>query len=198
MILQPKYMIGDEIHSAVKSIEKDDKLYQEKNFSLRLQAIDDIEFHVIERIDGLMESNDAPDEIIFLKNYAEKVRNRLENVNIKMFHRLRTEILQSNDKRKFLMDLLNEYLDYNVNIFPQQDANGYDDLDIFLNGLLTNQQLPAETIHTEPEMVFYQKTPARIIFELIKKAAFKPHDVFFDLGSGLGQVTLLVNLLTSV
>ena len=47
-------------------------------------------------------------------------------------------------------------------------------------------------------MVYYQKTPARIIFELIKKASFQPDDVFYDLGSGLGQVTMLVNLFASV
>lgn len=58
--------------------------------------------------------------------------------------------------------------------------------------------MPEETLDREPEMIFYQKTPARIILELINKADFKPHDVFFDLGSGLGQVSILVNLLTSV
>ena len=47
-------------------------------------------------------------------------------------------------------------------------------------------------------MIYYQKTPARIIFELIKRADFQPGDVFYDLGSGFGQVTMLVNLLTSV
>jgi hypothetical protein len=33
---------------------------------------------------------------------------------------------------------------------------------------------------------------------MIEKADFKPEDVFFDLVSGLGQVTILVNLFTSV
>jgi precorrin-6B methylase 2 len=47
-------------------------------------------------------------------------------------------------------------------------------------------------------MVYYQKTPVRIVFEMINKAAFKRGDVFYDLGSGLGQVTILVNLLASV
>jgi len=43
-------------------------------------------------------------------------------------------------------------------------------------------------------MVFYQKTPARIIIELSKKV--NRTDVFFDIGSGIGQVAILVNLLT--
>ena len=94
------------------------------------------------------------------------------------------------------MDLINEYFD--LSSYLHQDTTGYDNLDIFLNGLLANQNLPVELQDREPEMIYYQKTPARLILELIDKAAFKPQDVFFDLGSGLGQVVILVNLLSSV
>jgi SAM-dependent methyltransferase len=45
-------------------------------------------------------------------------------------------------------------------------------------------------------MVSYQQTPARIIFELVEKAHLTGEDVFYDLGSGLGQVPTLVHLLT--
>lgn len=43
-------------------------------------------------------------------------------------------------------------------------------------------------------MVFYQKTPARVILELSKKV--NCNDVFFDIGSGVGQVVILVNLIS--
>jgi SAM-dependent methyltransferase len=45
-------------------------------------------------------------------------------------------------------------------------------------------------------MVYYQPTPARVILELVEKADIGGGDVFYDLGSGLGQVPILVNLLT--
>ena len=45
-------------------------------------------------------------------------------------------------------------------------------------------------------MVFYQPTPGRIIFELVERAALQKHDTFYDLGSGLGQVVILVSLLS--
>jgi len=115
-----------------------------------------------------------------------------------MFHQLRTGISQGRYKGQLLIDLIDEYLGNNLNTILWEETIGYDDLDMFLNGLLNSQNLPAETIEREPGMVYYQKTPARIILELIKKAEFKPSDVFFDLGSGLGQVVLLVNLLASV
>ncbi len=45
-------------------------------------------------------------------------------------------------------------------------------------------------------MVLYQRTPARIIFEMVRRGQFGPHECFYDLGSGLGHVTLLVHLLS--
>ena len=45
-------------------------------------------------------------------------------------------------------------------------------------------------------MVFYQQTPARVIFELAERAQLTPNDTFFDIGSGLGLVATLINLLT--
>lgn len=71
---------------------------------------------------------------------------------------------------------------------------GYDNLGIFINGLFCNDTIPEAQTEMEPDMVFYQKTPARIIFEMMKKVRISKEDVFFDIGSGMGQVVLLVNL----
>jgi hypothetical protein len=198
MLMQLKNILQNEILSDIETIEKDGKLCEEKNFNLRLQAIDYIEFHVVDRINALMETGEVFDLMNFLLQYAKKVKCHLENVNESMFRELRTKISKGGYKGKLLIDLIDEHFDYSLSTFLQQDAIGYDNLDMFLNGLLTKQKMPVETKDREPEMIYYQKTPARIILELIKKAEFKPHDVFFDLGSGLGQVTILVNLLTSV
>jgi hypothetical protein len=47
-------------------------------------------------------------------------------------------------------------------------------------------------------MVSFHKTPARVVFELIRLAEMGSDDMFFDIGSGLGQVVLLVNLITGI
>ena len=198
MLLQLDYRISEEILSDIEIIESDEKLYREKNFIARSQAIDHIEFHIIDRIDALTEGRESVNQLIFLKQNAKKIKFRLEEVDIRMFQQLRAKISQEGYRGKLLMDLFEEYLDDELNTIPQKDAIGYDSLDTFLNGLLTGHNLPVETKDREPEMVYYQKTPARIILELIRKAEFKPEDVFFDLGSGLGQVAILVNLLSSV
>jgi hypothetical protein len=65
--MQLKNMLQDEILSDIETIEKDEKLYREMNFNLRSQAIDYVEFHVIYRLDALMESTDAFDRMNFLK-----------------------------------------------------------------------------------------------------------------------------------
>jgi precorrin-6B methylase 2 len=67
---------------------------------------------------------------------------------------------------------------------------------VFINGLLLIEAVPLETKAREPEMVYYQPTPARIIFELVEKAQLTREDVFYDMGSGLGQAPILVHLLS--
>lgn len=168
----------------------------ERNFIIRTQAMDDIEFHVIDRIQSLKENADSFAQLNELIQYAENVKNLLSEVNTRMFQKLREQISRGNYRGQALKNLLKEYLEQQQ--VHQWYKTGYDDVDLFLNGLLTYRELPVEIREREPGMIYYQKTPARIVFELIKKAAFQSWDVFYDLGSGLGQVTMMVNLLTSV
>jgi hypothetical protein len=198
MFMQISKNLQDEILSEIENISNNQNLYQEKNFNARTDVIDYLEFHVIDRLNALIESRDIPDKINSLKEYALKIKSHLEEVNRCMFQRLRSKISQENYRGKILIDLMDKHFDNNIHAFFLQDTIGYDNLDIFLNGLLDIHDLPGETKNREPEMVYYQKTPARIILELIKRAEFKPQDVFFDLGSGMGQVTILVNILSSV
>jgi Histone methylation protein DOT1 len=198
MITQMKVTLLDEILTDIETIGNDERLLQEQTFSLRSQALDDIEFHIIDRIDALAERMGTADQLNHLRKYALKVRDQLEEVNAVMFRRIRMKILEERCRGKNLMDLIDEYFDESVNIRLRQDLTGYDSLDIFLDGVLTYQSLPAELQGREPGMIYYQKTPARIVLELVNKAAFEPQDVFFDLGSGLGQVPILVNLFSSV
>jgi hypothetical protein len=197
MLISSGNKVQDIILSEINKIGKDRSLYQEKNFDARMEAIDYLEFHIIDRIQALMETRDAPDQMNISKEYAVKVKAHLEEINNKIFLLLRKKI-QEGYKGKVLMDLMDGYFDDNISEFIYQDITDYDNLDLFFNGILINQEPPVEKIQKEPEMVYYQKAPARIILALIKRAEFKPTDVFFDLGSGFGQVSILVNLLSSV
>jgi SAM-dependent methyltransferase len=47
-------------------------------------------------------------------------------------------------------------------------------------------------------MVHLEVTPARAILDMIDHVPFRPDDVFYDIGSGLGHVALLVAWLTGI
>jgi hypothetical protein len=188
-------MVFYEIQAAIAAIEKNAALYEETHFDSRVEAIDYLEFNVIDRIEGLLQGKNQPEALIPLKRYAERVRRQLEDIDDHLFQRLRADIRTGRRTGTAFKNLIDEYVGHDSSGSRQQEEIGYDSLDEFINGLLRVQAVPIETKAREPEMVSYQQTPARIIFELVEKAHLTEEDVFYDLGSGLGQVPILVHLL---
>ena len=186
------------IRSGIETIENDTSLYEEKIFDKRIEVIDFIEFQLIDRIDALLQKTAHPDELILLKHRAEKVKSELEEIDTNLFQKLRADIRTGKYKGGEFKNLADEYVDFSLVDNKHQEEAGYDNLDIFINGFFPFHAMPEQTKELEPEMVYYQKTPARIVFELVEKCQFAKEDTFFDLGSGLGQVAILVNLLTGV
>jgi SAM-dependent methyltransferase len=187
-----------EMQSHIEAIEKNDALYEEKNFDKRVEAVDFIEFHVIDQLEELLRKTDQPAPLNLLKYRAEKVKADLEKIDINLFQKLQANIRIGGYTGEGFKDLINEYVDFNLDDNEHLEEIGYDNLDIFINGLSPLQTTPEQTKELDPEMVYYQKTPARIVFELVEKSHFSKEDVFFDLGSGLGQVAILVNLLAGI
>ena len=176
-------MIFPEVEAHIESIKNNPSLYDEKSFDARADVIDFLEFYILDQ-----------DRLTELHHQAQKVKSQLEEIDNKLFQRLQREIKQKKHS-KACEELIKGYVNFESN---RHEDEGYDNLDIFVNRLLSFQDMPEQSKFPEPEMVFYQKTPARIIFELVQKAGFTKDDVFFDIGSGLGQVAMLVNLLTGI
>lgn len=187
-----------EINAWLESIDKNPLLCNESNFNDRIEAIDVIECQVLDQIELILQKTNQPDQLILLQLRAEEVKSRLEKANVALFERLRENIRNKKYTNNEFRNLIHEYVGSDLNPGPQREVISYDNLDIFLNGLLSFPVMPDVTKELEPEMVHYQKTPARIIFELVEKSRLTKEDVFFDLGSGLGQVAILVNLLSGV
>ena len=112
---------------------------------------------------------------------VDAFRASLEAVDERLFTRLRPMA------RDHLRSLIDTYV-------PPASDPGYTTLDVFLQKLLPGGPLPEPALPLEPEMVPYQKTPAHLILHIIEY--LRPTDVFIDLGSGLGEAVILVNLLT--
>jgi SAM-dependent methyltransferase len=180
------------IRADIQIIEDDADIYHETHFNARAQALDFIEFHILDRIDGILTS--VPNtEFDLLKQQAVKAKQRLEAIDTNLFKRLREQISSGACLQASFKAMIQSYCGVN---YSKPGKIGYDDQDTFINGLLTGQPLPEANLTPKPEMVFYQQTPARIIFEMAERAKLTPNNVFFDIGSGLGQVPILINLLT--
>ncbi|RAO76678.1 hypothetical protein [Dyella jiangningensis] len=75
-------------------------------------------------------------------------------------------------------------------------AETYDHLDALFGDVLAFDEPSGEIAPLEADMVFYQPTPVRHVFDLVERAGITDDDVFVDLGSGLGHVPMLVSMLT--
>ena len=75
---------------------------------------------------------------------------------------------------------------------------GYDGLDSLISGLFELHPPPQATQTLSADMVHYEPTPVRAILDLVDHVNFIPTDLFYDLGSGLGYVAMLVNLLSGI
>ena len=186
-----------EIQAALEAIERDGALYDEARFGSRLEALDAIEFAMLKRVEGLPAADSQAEALLSLQQRAESVRSQLEATDEKLFQRLRAGIRSGALRGAELRRQLEAYAGCNRGK-RCQGGGAYDSLDALLAGTFLIGPAPRETTRRESEMVFYQPTPGRIIFELVERAGFQRHDIFYDLGSGLGQVVILVHLLSGV
>lgn len=186
-----------EIRAGIEAIESDTALYEEMNFSDRAEALDSLEFNVIERIEGLLLTDGWSEALTGLKQYAEMVRGRLDGLDEGLFRRLRKHIASGNYTSAELRQRIVGYAGGGSR-GGSDDDEGYDSLDALVSGFLLTEVAPEGVRQQEPEMVFYQPTPARVVLEMAEKADFRQDDVFYDIGSGLGQVPILMHLLSGV
>jgi hypothetical protein len=185
-----------EIESQLDAIANDATLFDEVNFGARARTLDHLDFHVLDRIAVLLESSPSSQELAHVKDHAERIVHRLESVDGVLFRRLRTDIRSGHATGAGLRRVIDRYVSSDLPKRTPHRNPGYDLLDLFLNGLLLWRPLPPETKSVNSEMVFYQQTPARFVIEMIDRTPVTGNDVFFDVGSGLGQVAILVNLLS--
>ncbi|HNB53775.1 MAG TPA: class I SAM-dependent methyltransferase [Anaerolineales bacterium] len=184
-----------DIQAMLHSFEQDVALLDEVHFTARARAIDELEFYVLAPL-NLLPADSKPEEVYAVQQAAESLTRQLEAVDTRLFERLRANIRAGEWKGTGFKQLIQKYVGEEASLTPVEI--GYSALDLFIHKLLFLQPPPQATRIPEPEMVGYQPTPAHIIVELNEKAQFSPDDLFYDLGAGLGQVSLLIHLLSGV
>jgi hypothetical protein len=111
----------------------------------------------------------------------------LELINGRLYQSIREDIQRGQGARRLLP--------WVAKLPSHGDGEGYDPLDVLVSGVLGLAE-PDDVTELDAEMVFYQPTPARHIFDFIARASMEAQDTVIDLGSGLGHVTLLTAICT--
>jgi len=175
-------------------LKRDDSLSDPDRFQERSKALD--------RLDGYDLDSQRPEVDLgenggALHVRATALRTELEAINSRLYEGIRDAIRRGDGRDALLRwapaSKNNAVLRRHESI---HDGDTYDDLDDLVSGILQFAPPDSATIELSPEMVAYQPTPARHILELIRHSEIADHDVFFDLGSGLGHVPLLVAICT--
>ena len=164
-------------------------LLQPEQLTMRLNLLDEL--------DALMGDLD-PDLLITcpdsgLLACAGALRRQLESANQTLYQAVHAEIALrggSPTLDRWLLDAKE------VEAELLHPGLGFDLLDEIVCGVLQLHEPGEPGLLPSAEMTYYQPTPARHILDLVATCRLSSDDIFVDLGSGLGHVPLLVNILT--
>jgi len=162
------------LQDLIDTLERGRSLEAPECLRERIEALD--------RLDARMPGEDAS------ARRAQALRQRLEAANAVQFETIRAAIRRGDGRAAMA---------------PGEDGeachagDAYDWRDELVAGVLPFGE-PGEVAALPPEMVFYQPTPARHVFDLLDRLALDADDVLVDLGSGLGHVPLLAAIRTPV
>jgi histone methylation protein DOT1 len=176
--------LTDALKRLVEQLENEPSLVEPNRLRQRLEALDRLDAYFPYAAQAPFVADSIEPE---LYRQAEAIRAKLEAANCKLYESIRREI-QLESRPDTMLRWVYPLLD----VGGSDSGMGYDYLDELITGIFQFEEPDARNISWDSEKVFYQPTPARHIFSLIETIALTAADVFVDLGSGLGHVSLLV------
>lgn len=177
-------MIFGNLQCDVAAMEGDSSLFEADALLRRIQVLDELEVVLAE---AGAEDVALGEASVFAS--ATALRARLEKANRAIYQAVRREMQRSETQA------LLRWIDVCRDDVPLPGL-GYDVLDELIAGVLQMHEPGSVPAALEPEQVFYQPTPVRHVLDLIQLSGLTANDVLVDLGSGLGQVCMLVSILT--
>ncbi len=178
-----------DLRGLIDCFEHDRSFWELDRFRERAEALDRLDTY---DLDSQLSCPDLAENEVVLYRRAISLRSDLESANWQLFDRIREAIRRGNGGDAVLEWTLDAELARGRDANRHGDGDSYDYLDELVSGVLRFPTPGEPKIELTPEMVAYQPTPARHILDLIRQARLTAQDVFIDLGSGLGHVTLLV------
>jgi len=178
-------MIGP-LQSLLAELERDPSWQAPGRLRERAEALDRIERAML-YLPTVAAGSVDPDQALL--DRAQALQARLDAIDQEVYRELREDLRSGAGARRLL-----QYASDGAGFDAAYDADGdaYDHLDALLSGVLQFEPPQADGIEPAAEMVFYQPTPARHIFDLIARLDLDAHDLLVDLGAGLGHVPLMV------
>ena len=176
------------LHALLCGLEADFSLFQPGQLRERLVALDDLDAGFA-GLDFEDSTTDSP-----VHKRAKALRTRLETANAELYQSVRSDIVRGG-QRGTLLQWLRDSESGNESKCPLPGL-GFDCRDELVSGVLRLREPGEPSLQRSSEMVAYQPTPVRHILHLIAATALGEDDVFFDLGSGMGHVPLLVSMIT--
>ena len=176
----------------VDELEHDRSLSDPERLRERIEALDRLDSHLVDEDLPAIGELSADDKCILR---ARALHTKFEAANCELYEGIRQEI-QKGKGRESLLPWLPDRTVGRGCAPGVEKGQGYDYLDELISGILQFPAPGVASVQLEPDMVFYQPTPARHVFDLIGRTALTETDVLVDLGSGLGHVPLLVSICT--
>jgi hypothetical protein len=172
-------------------LEENQALNEKTNLAGRMEAL-----KLGQLINELVRLKGRTKELVELQSRSVRLQVRFEAINRQLFSRVWTDLQVGTFDQNQLRRFLDQFTTYQPK--PDQRHFGPDGLDYLLDGVFGLAAPPPATLSPEAEMIHLEHTPARVILDLIDHADLKTGDIFYDIGSGLGQIAILVHLLTGV
>jgi Methyltransferase domain len=170
--------------SLIEDLQQDHSLEEPRHLRQRIEALDELDAFLLGAPAGQLIA-------ATLLHWAKAIYSRLESVNISLYKSMRQNIRRGAGRASLL-----EWMPDGNTATSLTNSRGYDYLDELISGVLQFEKPSAEIVQLDPEMVAYQPTPARHIFDLIRRTELTERDFLIDLGSGPGHVTLMASICT--
>ena len=173
--------IENALVSLIEELEQDRSLNEPRHLRQRFEALDDLDAYL----------TDGQPLGMALHQRAKAIYDELDSVNCRFYEAIRREIQRGAGAGRLLEWMPDWNGESNL-----VNCTGYDYLDELVGGVLKFEEPSVEIVQLESEMVSYQPTPARHIFDLIRRTALTDRDFLIDLGSGLGHLPLMASICT--
>lgn len=162
------------LSEALAGIEADDGWRRVDAFDVRAELADRLDLWLVGVDDPAVEAR------------AQRILDTIATLDDALFARLRDEVRAGRGKAALAP----------WRVVDEPRGQHYDAFDALLVGVLALEDPVSDDPVPPPDMVFYQPTPARHIVDCVRRAGIGAGDAVLDLGSGLGHVPMLVNILT--